>query len=378
MWVFLVVLGYNPIKAYLLLRRKFMRLSIGKTIKTIRNEKNIKIEDLSKALGVTEEVVKSWEKGNSYPEITMLKPIARILGTSTDALLMFETKLSPEEVNHIYTICKEQFETEEYDLAIKVCDDYINQYPDSLFLKFRLGSLLQEYIQMSDSEKQANEMIDKSIGLLEESVSIGDLEVKQAALYVLSSLYTMKQDYDKAIEVLNALPKINVNPDFMLSTIYSIRGEGGMAKKVEQESLFNNINNTIISLTSTWGSALKERDFEFAFDVAGIQRRMIVDFSLDPFLLGNNILMYADVYAVLGNEDRTLDYIETFIDWVVELDESSYDLSDNKFFDLIDSLDVNSELENVKQNYIDSVVHNDNYDFVKFSDRYKKIMSKVL
>lgn len=355
-----------------------MRLSIGKTINTIRNEKNITIEDLSKALGVPEELVKNWEKGNSYPEITRLTSIARILGTTTDSLLMYETKLSPEDVAQIYTICKEKFETEDYDLAIEVCDDYLKQYPESLFLKFRLGSLLQEYIQMAESEEQANMMIDKSIGLLEESVSIGDLEVKQAALYVLSSLYTMKQDYEKAIEVLNALPKINMNTDFMLSTIYSIRGEGSMAKKVEQESLFNNINNTIISLTSTWGSALKERDMEFAFDVAGIQRRLIVEFSLDSFMIGNNMLMYADIYALMENEDRTLDYIEKFINWVHGIDDSSHDLSSNKFFNLLDNPDINSELEQIKKNFIDSVVHNDNYDFVKYSDRYKKVMSKVL
>ena len=355
-----------------------MRLSTGKTINAIREEKNITIEDLAKALGVPEELVKNWEKGNSYPEITMLKPIARILGTTTDSLLMYETKLSPEDVNQIYTVCKEKFQTDDYDLAMEVCDDYIKQYPDSLFLKFRLGSLLQEYIQMSNSEEQANLMIDKSIGLLEESVSIGDLEVKQAALYVLSSLYTMKQDYDKAIEVLNALPKINMNPDFMLSTIYSIRGEGSMAKKVEQESLFNNINNAIISLTSTWGSALKERDYEFAFDVAGIQRRIIMDFYLDSFMLGNNILMYADIYALLKDEHRTLDYIEKFITWIDELNESSYDISNNRFFDLIDNMEMESELDQARKNYLDSVIHNDNYDFVKYTDRYKKIMSKVL
>ena len=355
-----------------------MRLSIGKTINTIRKEKNITTEDLSKALGVPEESVRNWEKGNTYPEITMLKSIARILGTSTDALLMYETSLTPEDVGKIYTLCKEKFETSDYDLAMEVCHNYIDQYPNSLFLKFRLGSLLQEYIQMAASEEQANTMIDKSIGLLEESVSIGDLEVKQAALYVLSSLYTMKQDYEKAIEVLNALPKINVNTDFMLSTIYSIRGEGSMAKKIEQESLFNNLNNTIISLTSIWGSALKERDIDFAFDIAGIQRRMIVDFSLDSFMLGNNMLMYADIYALMEDEERTLDYIEQFINWVSELQPSNYELLDNKFFDLIDNMDINSEIQQIKKSYVDSVVHNDNYDFIKFTDRYKKIMGKVL
>src|SRR5690606_23816460 len=111
-------------------------------------------------------------------------------------------KLTPDEVMNIYRICAESFETKDYDTAINICGKYLKKYPESLFLKFRIGSLLQQYIQLADSEEKANEIIDKSIGLLEEALIIDDLEVKQASLYVLSSLYTMKQDYNKAIDIL--------------------------------------------------------------------------------------------------------------------------------------------------------------------------------
>ncbi len=355
-----------------------MKLSIGNTIHTLRKEKGIDKADLAKAIGVDVDKITTWENGEAYPDITLLSSIAKNLGTDVDSLLMFETQLTSDEIININRICAEAFETKDYDTAMNLVDKYLNKYSRSLFLKFRIGSLLQQYIQMADTEEKANMSIEKSIGLLEESSRIDDLEIKQASLYVLSSLYTMKQDYDKAIEVLNALPKFNINPDFMLSTIYSITGEGIKAKKIEQENLYNSINNTIVSLTAMWGTALKDRNLEFAIELAKLQRKTISDYDLDNFMLGNNILLFADISAVIKDADLTLDYIESFADWILDLDETSLDLSKNKFFSLIDDNHPISSIEQLKQRFIQSVVKNQNYDFVKYSDRYKKIISKIL
>lgn len=355
-----------------------MKLSIGNTIRTLRNEKKITKDDLATSIGVSIDLIDMWENGDTYPDITLLSPIAHVLGTDVDSLLMFETQLTPDEIMNINRICAENFETKSYDTALSVCDKYLNKYPNSLFLKFRIGSLLQQYIQMADTEEKANLSIDKSIGLLEEASAIDDLEVKQASLYVLSSLYTMKKDYDKAIEVLNALPKLNINPDFMLSTIYSITGEGIKAKKIEQESLFTSLNNTIVSLTGMWGTALKDRDLDFAIELAKLQRTMIEDYSLESLLLGGNILLFADIATVIKDVDLTLDYIENFVDWILGLKDDSLNLSKNKFFNLVDNYNDSISRDSLKQSFIKSVVQNENYDFVKYTDRYKKIISKIL
>jgi transcriptional regulator with XRE-family HTH domain len=355
-----------------------MKLSIGSTIEKLRRNKGLSHEQFAHALGVTEDTVEKWETNSAYPDITLLSPIARMLGTTLDALLMFETDLNPDDVTNIYKVCAEKFETSSYEEALEVCDNYLKAYPNSLFLKFRMGSLLQEYIQMAESEDQANDVLDKSIALLEEAALIDDLEVKQASLYVLSSLYTMKAEYDKAIEVLNTLPKVSVNTDFMLSTIYSMTGDRERAKAIEQESLFNNINNSIISLASLWGTALKDRDFELAMELSTLQRKLIVDYKLEGYLLGNNLLMFADIYAVRDDVNRTLDYIEKYADWALSANEESLDLSNNKYFFLVENLTPSMSFEYQKQSFINAVVKNSDYDFVKYTDRYKRIISRLI
>ena len=205
-----------------------------------------------------------------------------------------------------------------------------------------------------------------------------DLEVKHASLYVLSSLYTMRADYDKAIEVLNTLPKLSLNTDFMLSTIYSMSGDNERAKAIEQESLFNNINNSIISLAGLWGSALKERDIDFALELATKQKKLIVDYNLQAYLMGNNILMFADIYAVKEDVNKTLDFIEQYVDWALGTGVDGFNLRKNKFFSLVENLTPTMSFEYQKQSFISQVVKNSDYDFVKYTDRYKKIISKLL
>ena len=63
-----------------------------------RKKSGLSQEDVAGKLGVSRQTISKWETGTSYPDITLLCPLARALGTSVDALLQFEETLSDEEV----------------------------------------------------------------------------------------------------------------------------------------------------------------------------------------------------------------------------------------------------------------------------------------
>ena len=54
-------------------------MQIGKTIRKYRKEKGMTQEEMANRLGVTTPAVNKWENENSYPDITLLAPIARLL-----------------------------------------------------------------------------------------------------------------------------------------------------------------------------------------------------------------------------------------------------------------------------------------------------------
>nr|WP_297284110.1 helix-turn-helix transcriptional regulator [uncultured Agathobaculum sp.] len=63
-----------------------MELCIGTTILAARHTKGLTQEALADLVGVSAAAVSKWETGASYPDITLLPPIARALGMTVDAL----------------------------------------------------------------------------------------------------------------------------------------------------------------------------------------------------------------------------------------------------------------------------------------------------
>ena len=65
--------------------------SFGSFIKTKRTEKNYSQKDLARLLFVTEGAVSKWERGVSYPDITLISDICRVLDISEHELITAST-----------------------------------------------------------------------------------------------------------------------------------------------------------------------------------------------------------------------------------------------------------------------------------------------
>ncbi|MBO4637817.1 MAG: helix-turn-helix transcriptional regulator [Clostridiales bacterium] len=67
----------------------------GQLITELRKEKGLTQKQLAEALNVTDKAVSKWERGLSFPDISMLEPIANLLDISIMELLAGEKK--PED-----------------------------------------------------------------------------------------------------------------------------------------------------------------------------------------------------------------------------------------------------------------------------------------
>lgn len=106
----------------------------GGRLKAIRQERGYTQNQLANFLGVTEQAVSKYERGNSYPDVVMLDGISRVLDCSLDYLFQFK----PGRKNLLLQDSIEnQLETAKYLL------------PDIISLKFgeKLVPLFIEEIQ---------------------------------------------------------------------------------------------------------------------------------------------------------------------------------------------------------------------------------------
>lgn len=78
-----------------------MKLMIGENIKRLRKEKNITQEQLAEAMNISCAAVSKWERGETYPDITALQPLAYYFGVSLDELMGYDRISVDQEINDI-------------------------------------------------------------------------------------------------------------------------------------------------------------------------------------------------------------------------------------------------------------------------------------
>lgn len=74
--------------------------TFGSFIKTKRTEKNYSQKDLAEMLFVTEGAVSKWERGVSYPDITLIPDICRTLDISEHELITASTDTASRKIQH--------------------------------------------------------------------------------------------------------------------------------------------------------------------------------------------------------------------------------------------------------------------------------------
>ena len=78
-----------------------MTIYLSENIKRLRRENNLTQETLAEFLGVTFQSVSNWERGESYPDITILPEIASFFKVSIEELLGVNKAVDEEDIKRL-------------------------------------------------------------------------------------------------------------------------------------------------------------------------------------------------------------------------------------------------------------------------------------
>ena len=68
-------------------------MNLGQQIRTNRKKAGLTQEQVAEYLGVTAPAVHKWEKGSTYPDITLLPALARLLHLDMNELFSFREEI---------------------------------------------------------------------------------------------------------------------------------------------------------------------------------------------------------------------------------------------------------------------------------------------
>ena len=106
-----------------------MKMTIGENIKRLRTVKNITQEQLSVAMNVTCAAVSKWERGETYPDITLLQPLAYFFGVTLDELMGYDQEKIQAEIDEVITLYrKHRHSNKGREIISKAYKDYPNDY----------------------------------------------------------------------------------------------------------------------------------------------------------------------------------------------------------------------------------------------------------
>lgn len=108
-----------------------MNIKIGENIKRLRRTKNITQEQLAEYLDVSITAVSKWERGETYPDITLLFPLAHYFEVTLDELMGYdEEKIQAdiEEAKKLYLSVWTTDYTKAKEIITKAYHDYPNDY----------------------------------------------------------------------------------------------------------------------------------------------------------------------------------------------------------------------------------------------------------
>ena len=75
-----------------------MNITLNEQLKKLRREKGNTQEDLATHLGITIQAVSKWERGEGYPDITLLFPLAHYFKISVDELMGYNTEKIEQDI----------------------------------------------------------------------------------------------------------------------------------------------------------------------------------------------------------------------------------------------------------------------------------------
>lgn len=257
-------------------------MQIGEVIRKYRKAKNMTQEEMALRLGVTAPAVNKWENGNSLPDITLLAPIARLLGISLDTLLSFHEELTTEEINGLIYELDAMFKEKPYSEVFSWAKKKLEEYPNCEQLIWQMAVILdaQRMVQKIPDSDNYEEYV---YSLYVRALQSGDEAIRTNAADSLFSFHMRKEQYDKAEEYLKYFSEQNPERKRKQAQIYEKTSRIPEAYKTYEELLFSYYQMVNAALYGICGLALQEKDMKKAHSTVSKQEEMAKCFEMGKY-----------------------------------------------------------------------------------------------
>ena len=249
-------------------------MKLGNVIRKHRKNLGITQEEMANCLGVTTPAVNKWENDNTLPDVTLLAPIARLLGITTDELLSFKDELTPQEIDNFLLQLRADLEEKDYDTIFLLAKRKIAEYPNCYTLILNTAILLYSKLTLNIPGAKTYEK--PIIELFEQCLHSKDEEDRTSSAGFLFDIYYNKEDFEMALNYTKYFSDKDPYHKIMKARVYNKTNKKDEAYKISEELLLSEyyvLQGVLYFLRTMY---LEDNNNEMALKLANISSTLSV------------------------------------------------------------------------------------------------------
>ncbi len=271
-------------------------MKINEMIRKLRLENNLTQEQVANYLGVTAPAVNKWEKGTSYPDITLLPALARLLDTDLNTLLSFQEDLTKQEVTMLLNQASEVMEQEGFEAGYSFVMRKLKEYPTCDSLILGMAMLLDGAWMICGNTEEYAETYKAQIESLYARAAKGkNAAVVAQAQEILISKRIERGEFEEAQKLLLAMPDESpVDKKQIQAKLLRAQGKTAEAAKLTEEKLLSAVYGIHTVMLTLMETAIQENRMEDAQYIADVYRESAKIFDLWEY---NSYLAHFELYS---------------------------------------------------------------------------------
>lgn len=345
-------------------------MKFNEVMRKYRKEQKLTQEQIANYLGVTAPAVNKWEKGISYPDITLLAPLARMLKTDIDTLLSFHEELTDIEINQFMREISAEISTKGYQETFEKASRVIREYPNCDKLILYSAQILNGYLIMKIHDIQNKENYEKQIIAWFEQIAFSEnKELANMAIMSLSQNYITDGNYEEAQKLLNQIPPVGFDKRVTQANLYTHQGLFDKAYEIHEGMLYQSANTVIASLMQIISLLCNQKQYDTALKYADLAEIVAEKFDFGMYIAASSKFT---IFAEMKKEEECLDTLEQMINGINTM---GYTKKSNLYQHM--KFNEDDGLGTMKDMIKKSFLQDEELEFLRKNVRFKSIISKL-
>lgn len=344
-------------------------MKINQIIREKRKELSLTQEQIAEFLGVSTPAVNKWEKGSTYPDVTLLSALARLLRTDLNTLMSFNDDLTDIEIENFVNEVDKTIQEQNYETAFQKAIDKIHEYPtcDKLIYSVILyleGTLFLYNVSEREHYRETFETFYKRLSASEV------LEIRDTAVSMLISYARNRGEFSKAEELINTLQFSSIDKEQQLAVLYQQQKKYEDAEKIWEHRVFKgvtDIQNVLINMLEI--ALIENRDDNAGF-LAGIYENITRQFCFPDWMCYNAHLLLA---IEKKNKDESLSILKKMLP-AMKKEWNPQDCQLYRNANVSGSTFLSSRLADI---FRDELVNKEEYTFIRDCVEFKELMAQM-